>query len=31
MCENSFLKIQSVQIYYGRAIELKYYCGETFE
>ena len=31
MCENSFLKIQSVQIYNGRAIELKYYCGETFE
>ena len=31
MCENSFLKIQSFQIYNGRAIELKYYCGETFE
>ena len=30
-CANSFLKIQSFQIYKGSVLELKYYCEETFE
>ena len=30
-CANSFLRMQSFQIYNGRVLELKCYCEETLE